>query len=131
MPTLARYTLLQIPGWIVTAAVLAIPWELGFLSFGVAATLFGLLVVKDAIVYPFVRRAYEPVANNRVEDLIGQIAEVRRDLAPEGYVWLRGELWRAKVDATGDWITAGDRVRVTRTRGLTLIVERDESCPAT
>jgi len=127
VPTLARYTLLQIPGWVITAAVLAIPLELGFISFRVAAILFGLLVLKDAIVYPFVRRAYEPVGNNRVEDLIGHIAEVRRDLSPKGYVWLRGELWQAEVDTGNDPIALGHRVRVVGARGLTLIVERESS----
>jgi membrane protein implicated in regulation of membrane protease activity len=123
--TLARYTLLQIPGWVVTAAVLAIPLELGVLSFRVTAILFGLLVLKDVIVYPFVRRAYEPAGSNRVEDLIGHLAEVRRDLSPEGYVWLRGELWRAEADTAGDPIAPGGRVRVVGARGLTLIVERE------
>ena len=127
MPTLARYTLFQIPGWIITVAVLAIPLELGFISFRVAAILFGLLVLKDAIVYPFVRRAYEPVGKNRVEDLIGHLAEVRRDLSPQGYVWLRGELWQAEVDASDDSIAPGDRVRVVGARGLTLIVVREGS----
>jgi membrane protein implicated in regulation of membrane protease activity len=122
--TPARYTLLQIPGWILTAAVLAIPLKLGFISFRVAAILFGLLVVKDAIVYPFVRSAYEPVGDNRVEDLVGRLAEVRRDLSPEGYVWVRGELWRAEAAVGEESIALGTRVRVVGTQGLTLIVER-------
>ena len=112
---------------IVTAAVLIVPLEFGFISFRVAATLFGLLVLKDAIVYPFVRRAYEPVGNNRVEDLIGHRAEVRRELSPVGYVWLRGELWQAEADGGGDSIAPGNRVRVVGARGLTLIVERERS----
>jgi membrane-bound serine protease (ClpP class) len=123
MSTLARYALFQVPGWIVTAAILMIPWELGWLNLEVAAILFGLLILKDALVYPFVRRAYEPVGSNRVEELIGQLAEVRHELRPEGFVWVRGELWRA--EAEDDTIATGNRVRVVRTRGLTLIVERE------
>jgi membrane protein implicated in regulation of membrane protease activity len=123
--TIARYTLLQIPGWIITAAVLAISLELGFLSFRVAAILFGLLVLKDAIVYPFVRRSYEPAGENRVEDLVGHLAEVRRELSPEGYVCLRGELWRAEASVRGELIAPGHRVRVVGARGLTLIVVRE------
>lgn len=125
MSTLARYTLLQVPGWIITAVVLAIPLELGFISFRVAAILFAILLLKDAAVYPFVRRAYEPVGSNRVEDLIGHLAEVRRELSPDGFVWLRGELWRAQADVTDDPIALGTRVRVVGVRGLTLIVERE------
>jgi membrane protein implicated in regulation of membrane protease activity len=125
--TLARYTLLQIPGWIITAAVLVVLLELGLISFRVAATLFGLLLLKDVVAYPFVRRSYESVGNNRVEDLIGHLAEVRRDLNPEGYVWLRGELWRAEAATGGASIAAGHRVRVVGARGLMLIVERDGS----
>lgn len=125
MSTLARYTLLQIPGWVITVVLLAIPVELGVLSFRTAAILFGVLVLKDAIAYPFVRRAYEPVGSNRVEDLIGNLAEVRRELSPEGWVWVRGELWRAQVDGEGDTISPGKQVRIVGARGLTLLVERD------
>jgi membrane-bound serine protease (ClpP class) len=112
-----------VPGWTVTAAILVVPCELGWLSFEAAAILFGLLILKDALVYPFVRRAYEPVGSNRVEELIGQLAEVRHELRPKGFVWVRGELWRA--EAEDDTIATGKRVRVVRTRGLTLIVERE------
>lgn len=125
MSTLARYVLLEIPGWIVTALVLAILWEIDILSFRVGAILFALLVLKDFLLYPLVRRAYEPAAASRVEDLVGAVAEVRRDLSPEGYVWLRGELWRAELQGSEE-IPAGHTVRVVKARGLTLIVEREE-----
>jgi membrane-bound serine protease (ClpP class) len=43
--------------------------------------------------------------------LIGEIAEVDKELAPEGTVIVRGELWRAKSE-DGDFLSAGTRVQV-------------------
>jgi membrane-bound serine protease (ClpP class) len=123
--TLGRYIVLELPGWIATIFVLSILAQFDVISFRVGAILLGLLVLKDFLLYPFVRRAYEPAGATRVDDLVGAIGEVRRDLRPEGYIWLRGELWRAQP-ASGEEILEGDKVRVVNARGLTLIVEREE-----
>jgi membrane-bound serine protease (ClpP class) len=56
------------------------------------------------------------------EGLIGETAVAETDLAPEGWVFVKGARWRA-VAATP--VGAGQRVRVTRLAGLTLSVEKE------
>lgn len=55
------------------------------------------------------------------EALIGSIATVVEDCAPNGAVRIRGEVWRARCDGVA---RAGDRVRVVERRGLRLTVSR-------
>ena len=52
--------------------------------------------------------------------LLGQIGEVRNPLAPEGKIFVQGELWQAKADEPLD---VGTKVRVTEVIGLVLVVE--------
>jgi len=54
------------------------------------------------------------------ERLVGQVAEVRTDLAPNGMVFVQGELWNA-ISSDGP-IPSGQMVRVVRAEGLTLTV---------
>ncbi len=123
MKVFHRYLLLQLPGWAFAVVVLYLlhlwlglpPWAAGLL---LAAD-----VVKDLVLYPWLRRAYEneyvPVAAR----LAGETAEVVQELAPEGYVRVRGELWRARTLGGTGRTPAGTRVRVTGVRGTTLVVE--------
>lgn len=54
-----------------------------------------------------------------VEALVGAAAEVVEPCFPDGWVRVRGELWRARSEAGAD---VGARVRVRAVDGLTLIV---------
>ena len=55
-----------------------------------------------------------------VETLIGEVGRVTHACRPDGRVRVRGESWRARCDAGAG---VGDRVRVSRRDGLTLVVE--------
>lgn len=55
-----------------------------------------------------------------LERLIGQVGEARTDIAPEGSVYLDGEMWTARSEQP---IPAGTRVRVLSREGLILEVE--------
>jgi membrane protein implicated in regulation of membrane protease activity len=55
------------------------------------------------------------------ETLIGATADVVAPCRPLGQVRLQGELWSARCDEGAD---VGERVRVQRLEGLTLVVER-------
>jgi membrane-bound serine protease (ClpP class) len=57
------------------------------------------------------------------EGAIGQLAETRTDLAPEGMVFMNGELWKA-VSEDGT-ISSGQPVRVVSTEGLLVKVKRE------
>jgi membrane-bound serine protease (ClpP class) len=58
------------------------------------------------------------------EGMIGLAGEARADLSPEGQVWVKGALWRAR--ALNGPIPAGSRIRVRRVDGLLLIVQKEQ-----
>jgi membrane-bound serine protease (ClpP class) len=61
------------------------------------------------------------------EEMIGGHGIARSDLAPNGTVFVRGELWTARSDEP---IRDGDMVEVTGMDGLTLQVKRAANAPA-
>ena len=86
-------------------------------AIGVAATM-ALLVGLAAVKIVQVRRA--PVVTGDSE-LIGQVGVVRQALDPEGFVFVHGELWRART--SGEPVPPGEEVRVEGLDdGLTLTV---------
>ncbi len=123
MTVFQRYLLIQVPGWILAAVILyALHRWLGLPAW-LAWGLMAAEVVKDFVLYPFLRRAYETSEPTGAERLIGQIGVVRQAVAPEGYVELRGELWRAEAAAGSPPALTGTRVRVVGAQGLTLVVQ--------
>ena len=64
-------------------------------------------------------RRYRPAAGR--ESLVGQLAETRTDLAPEGMVFVAGELWQAM--SNNGSVPSGQKVRVVSVDGLRLHVE--------
>jgi membrane-bound serine protease (ClpP class) len=62
------------------------------------------------------------------EALIGQLAEVRQSLAPEGFVYVNGALWSAWTDQGP--LQAGQLVEVVAVDGLRLYVRSLEDEPA-
>ncbi|MEB2345049.1 MAG: hypothetical protein OZ948_09920 [Deltaproteobacteria bacterium] len=121
--TLRRYLLLQAPGWLLAAVILALamrwwalplPWALA----GMAAWL-----AKDALLYPVVRRAYEP-DGRAPHGPIGESGVADTVIDDEGWVRIGPERWRARRAAGTAPIAAGEPVRVRRLRGHELEVER-------
>jgi membrane protein implicated in regulation of membrane protease activity len=125
MSTAIRYTLLQVPGWILTGIVCTGLWWAGLLGGWAVAVLVAVWIGKDALLYPLVRRAYEP-AEPPWARLIGARAIARQALAPTGYVELHGQLWRAELLHDGS-ISPGEAVRVQAVEGLTLRVVAEGS----
>jgi membrane protein implicated in regulation of membrane protease activity len=126
MKTIIRYLLFQIPQWLILAVFLwllvnwnAVPrWAAqGFLIFW---------VIKDFIVFPLVRGAYDNNTQTGVEKLIGAKAVAQEPLDPEGYVKINGELWKARADPAHRPIEQNRRVQVRAASGLTLIVSATE-----
>jgi membrane protein implicated in regulation of membrane protease activity len=118
---LARYLFAQVPGWMIVAigAVVAS-------SFGAEPRLAWKIavawMVKDVVAYPFVRRAYER-SRAATEALVGTVGVVRDALAPSGWITIRGEVWRAELDAgVARHVPAGRNVRVQSVDGRTLRV---------
>ncbi len=93
-----RYTALQVPGWVLAAAL---AWWIhtsfdapGWLAPAIPCAWF----VKDMALYPLLRSAYEANEAPPVERLIGRRGVAMEPLAPSGYVRIGGELWRARAD---------------------------------
>jgi membrane protein implicated in regulation of membrane protease activity len=104
MRTLTRYTLLQLPSWCIATIVLLWLWRSERVPLGWTAALLLAWVVKDYLLYPLLRSSYETAVATGARRLIGETGVARDDLTPRGYVFVRGELWRAEVEPGGSSI---------------------------
>ena len=120
--TLVRYTLYQIPEWVlaVVAAILLYRW--GVLPGWAGALLVAGVMAKDAALYPLLRIAYESDTSTAIERLIGLPGVAVEPLAPCGYVRVRGELWRSEATPDAPPIRPGHPITVAAVRGTTLLV---------
>lgn len=103
----------QAPGVIVTF------WAIALVSLFVA----GFAAIG---IYLVVRTHTQPITTGQ-EGMIGQLAEVRQALTPEGMVFVDGALWRASCE-DGE-AEVGDYVRVTGVYALRLTVRRRDDPP--
>ena len=116
-----KYLLFQIPGWLIAAAVLAILVRLESLSKWLAVLCFFAWLLKDLLVYPFFRRAYEPGVTGSAR-LVGSRGTAEGDLAPTGYIRVRGELWRAVVSPADHVVRAGTEVEIVSAERMEVLV---------
>ena len=126
MKTFFRYLLFQIPQWFVLALFLWLLVNQAAVPQWASEAFFIFWVVKDLAIYPWVWRGYETNAKTGTEELIGTKGLAQEPLDPEGYVKIRGELWKARADPPDRIITAQSTVRVRSAVGMTLIVEADD-----
>lgn len=85
-------------------------------SVALATGAFFAFVVTKAL------RAQKWHVTTGIEGLIGQVAEARTDLAPEGTVFLRGEHWKAILEE--GTAQKGEKVRVVDAEGFRLRVRK-------
>ncbi len=121
-----KYWLFQTPGIVMAAVVLYALYASEVLGPRWAVALFGLWLVKELALFPFLRVAYEPHGKGGTHDLVGATGIAAEDLNPTGYIRLGAELWRAEIRGSGEPILAGRQVRVRAVLGLTLICEPDD-----
>ena len=131
MKTFRRYIIFHIPEWMLAGCVvagLAVWTEIPRLWLGLGAA---VILIKDLVLFPYVKSSYETVSHDPAHDLIGGSARVVVSLDPDGWVELRHERWRARVEGEGSVVESGCRVRVCALQGQTLVVRReDASVPA-
>ncbi|MEN8184054.1 MAG: NfeD family protein [Myxococcota bacterium] len=120
-----RYLGFQLPGWLAVGGAMLGAMHWFGLPAPLAWSLFGLFVLKDLVLFRFVRNAYEPRSGSPGEAMVGRPAVARDELSPSGYVRFASELWRAEL-RSGGCAPVGSRLRVVEVRGLTLIVDPDE-----
>ena len=117
-----RYVLLNIPELAAVVLILIIIQHWAVLPVWLFWSIIGLWIVKDALLFPFVWRAYDWNRSEPSESMIGAHGLAKQRLAPSGYVRIRGELWRAERLGDGPPIETGQTVRVEKMKGLTLFV---------
>jgi membrane protein implicated in regulation of membrane protease activity len=121
--TFAKYLMLEAPGWVLAAVVLAFFARRGDLAPTTAALLLAIFVIKDFALYPLLKGAYEDGDPAGTASLVGAVGTAQKRLDPEGYVRVGSELWRAVVAREQAPVETGAPVRVLEVRGLTLHVE--------
>lgn len=120
--TTLRYVALQIPGLLLACVFswFAIDWfEVPQWAAGLAVALW---IIKDAVMFPFVWRAYSVRTDGGWHDVRGRVGTVEEALTPHGRVRLGSERWRATASADAGPIAEGTRVRVVALDGLKLTV---------
>ena len=122
MRVFGRYLLFQAVSWAVGGLILAalVYWDV--ISLWLAGVLLALLLAKDLVLFPYVRKAYEPSASHGGGSLLGGVARVEQPLTPDGWVRVGAESWRARlIDGSRD-LETGEFVEVREIDDLVLIV---------
>ena len=120
MSILQRYWLYQAPGIGIVAALATAGTHWFAVPIWACVTAIGLWVAKDAILYPFLKSAYEGPQPTGLESMIGSLGTSQENLMPHGLVKVGAELWRAE---SGTPVQAGQIIRVSGCEGMTLLVE--------
>lgn len=122
-PIYLRYILLNIPGLAAVILILIIIQHWVVLPGWLFWSIIVFWIVKDALLFPFVWRAYDWERPGPSRSMIGERGIAKERLAPAGYVQIHGELWRAVKIDDGPPIEAGQSVKIVKMEGLTLFVE--------
>lgn len=112
----------QIPGVLMVAFLLAGLHYAGLLSVPMAWLLMLGWVIKDAVMFRFVRSAYAPGPPHGTEALVGQVGVVVEACGPDGRVRIGAEHWTARPRDGVTRIETDARVRVVSVEGYTLTV---------
>jgi membrane protein implicated in regulation of membrane protease activity len=123
-PIYLRYILLNIPGLAAVILILIIIQYWVVLPVWLFWCVIGFWIIKDAVLFPFVWRAYDWERPGLNRSMIGERGIAKERLAPAGYVQIHGELWKAEKIGDGSPIEMGQSVTIVKMEGLTLFVER-------
>ncbi|MBM4276901.1 MAG: hypothetical protein FJ106_06295 [Deltaproteobacteria bacterium] len=121
-----RYTLFQIPSLVLLAMILWVVRRYVDLPQWFFWGFMLLWVVKDAVLFPFVWRAYDRSQERSLQKMIGKKGVAKERLDPSGYIQVHGELWKAELMEGAPPVEEGEPVRVEGIRGRVLLV-RGES----
>ena len=123
--TLFKYALVQIPEIVIFVVVVLVLQRWLDLSTRLVTLLIAVWVLKDILLFPWLRRSFEEGRPEDAQPMIGARGVAKGPLDPDGYVWIRGELWRAELVEGHPPIEAGESLKVEDVRGLTLLVARE------
>jgi membrane protein implicated in regulation of membrane protease activity len=128
---LGKYVLFQVPGWLIVGGLAWAAHRWLGLHGALAAGALLAFVLKDAVLFPFVREAYSVHSRPPADGMLGARAVAEGTLAPEGVVRVGPELWRARLVKGEAPVAAGESVHVVAVEGLTLRVSRHGGRPQT
>ena len=114
LSTLQRYWLYQAPGLGIVAVLVIAGAHWFAVPIWACATAMGLWIAKDAVLYPFLKSAYEGPQPTGLETMIGSLGTAQEDLMPHGLVKVGAELWRAESGAPVEGGADGSRERLRR-----------------
>ena len=120
--TLRRYVLYQIPGCLLAIATAVVLHYRVNLPVWWGIALVASWVIKDAVLYPFLRNSYDSDSPDAIDQLIGLDGVAIEPLAPQGYIRVRGELWLAEPYSAGIMIGRNRPVTVDSIQGTILRV---------
>lgn len=128
MSPLTRYVLIQTPGVLFVLVALWLLRERAGLADWLAAAIAAAWIGKDVLLYPLVRSAYESKVPTGGARLVGVRGVARQRLTHDrrGYIDVRGERWRARLEDGAEPIEAGAPVVVSAAAGLELTVAASE-----
>lgn len=113
------------------ALVLLLLGRYQMISVSGALICFAAWMVKDWILYPWLKNAYEVSTRTGSKTLIGSKGVTQSHLAPEGLIRVRGELWRAVAMPRNVIIRTGVAVEIIDADGMTVFVRPVEEDSAT
>jgi len=119
---LGKYWLLQLPEVALLVIILLLIQQWFAIPTWVVWSVVALWVAKDAALYPFVWRSFDPDYPAMSHSLDGEHGVATERLDRSGYVRVRGELWRAELAHGARAVDKDERVQVQEMRGLTIIV---------
>ena len=119
---LFKYALFQLPEVILPLLVLVLIKQWIYIPMWAVWIITLILLVINAILYPFVWRAYD---KSNSKTLIGSQGIAVDRLSPSGHVRINSELWQARVMEGHEPIDKGECVMAKDVHGLTLIVHSD------
>ena len=126
LKVILRYALIQLPGTVLLVLVILLinRWWVT-VPFWLGLGIVGLAVVKDLVLFPLLWRSYAGGDTDDPSSMIGRRGIVIGRLDPEGYVRVRGELWRAETVENDRPLEEGRNVTVVGVSGLKLYVRTD------
>lgn len=123
-PVWRPYLVGQFPGWAIAALIAFVAHRLELVDAWLAVAIVAVVVLKDLLLFPWMRRFYNPSPANR--RMIGLRGVAVTPVARSGLVRVRGELWQATSDRP---IREGAAVIVRDASGLRLLVEAESVLP--
>jgi membrane protein implicated in regulation of membrane protease activity len=120
-PVWRTYLVVNAADWLLVTLLLIVAVRWFELPMWAGLALLAAWIGKDLVLFPRVRRYYEPEPAER--RIVGEDGEALTAIDPEGFARVHGEIWQVRAADASAPIVAGTRVLVRDVQGLQLVVE--------